>query len=240
MKKQNSGSGLMMTGSFRSGGVTFYLRQGKVVGRVAHSSEKRSNTMAQFVQRQRMRHSVALWQRLKPCSPMFTEHKSPYYGFASFANRMQAVYLPKTGSLSTATLLLPGIPVSDGTLPVVKQWLGEVDGTAALLTDLKANGLRRGERLMLYTAEQQMEKATPKVFFSVRNVKLSEMREVDGCMALVDNEFGDTMKGWALVRTSDERCSPQTIVTRCEYYRQYTTDEALEAAVKTYGGITRN
>ncbi len=240
MKKQNSGNGLMMTGSFRSGGVTFYLRQGKVVGRVAHSSEKRSNTMAQFVQRQRMRHSVALWQRLKPCNPMFTEHKSPYYGFASFANRIQAVYLPKSGPLSNASLLLPGIPVSDGTLPVVKQWLGEVDGTAALLTNLKANGLRRGEKLLLYTAEQGLEKATPKVYFAVRSVKPSEMREVEGCMALVDNEFADNMKGWALVRTSDERCSPQTLVTRCEYYQQYTTDEALEAAVKTYGGITRS
>ena len=35
-----------------------------------------------------------------------------------------------------------------------------------------------------------------------------------------------------------ERCSPQTIVTRCTLYKQYTTDEALETAADSYGGLT--
>ena len=44
--------------------------------------------------------------------------------------------------------------------------------------------------------------------------------------------------GWALVRVIGDRCSPQTIQTRCTLYQQYMTDEALQRAVKSYGGIT--
>ena len=64
------------------------------------------------------------------------------------------------------------------------------------------------------------------------------MTEAGGHLALVDNEFADDMKGWALVRVSDDRCSPQTIVTRCTLYQQYTTEEALEKAADSYGGLT--
>ena len=63
---------------------------------------------------------------------------------------------------------------------------------------------------------------------------------VDGHFALVGEEFADEMKGWALVRVDDGRCSPQTIVTRCTFYQQYTTEEALEAAADSYGGITEH
>lgn len=238
MKKQNTGKGMMMTGTFRQAGMTFYLRQGQVVGRVARSNEKRSNTLGQFVQRQRMRHTVALWQMLKPCEPMFTENKSAYWGFTSQANRLEAVYVPKNGPASDASLLMPGIPVSGGTLPETKQWLGEVDGTAALLTDIKADSLHRHEVLRLYTAEQSLETRNPRVRFTVRDVARNELTKVDGCLALVGEEFSNEMKGWALVRIDGERCSSQAIVTRCSYYKQFTTEEALAAAAKSYGGLT--
>jgi hypothetical protein len=52
-----------------------------------------------------------------------------------------------------------------------------------------------------------------------------------GCLA-------DEKKGWALVKVVDDRCSPQTIVTRCTLYEQYTTEEALERATDSYGGLT--
>ena len=238
MKKQNTEKGMMVAGSFRQSGVTFYLREGRMVGRSAHSNEKRSNTLGQFAQRQRMRHTVALWQMLKPCNPMFTENKSAYWGFISQANRLEVVYVPKNGPTSDASLLMPGIPVSGGTLPVVAQRLGEVEGTAALITDIKAGAKPRGERLLLYTAEQ-LTSRTPRVNFSVREVSRSAMAVVDGCLALKGEEFADEMKGWALVRTLDDRCSSQAIITRCTYYHQFTTNEALETAVKTYGGLTK-
>ena len=46
------------------------------------------------------------------------------------------------------------------------------------------------------------------------------------------------MKGWALVRVVGDQCSPQIIVTRCTLYQQYMTEEALQTAAKSYGGLT--
>lgn len=234
MKNKNVPKGLLMTGSFRRAGMTFYLRNGDIVARVSKSQEKRSNTLGQFVARQKMRHTVALWQMLSLCEPLFTQHKTAYQGFMSLANRLPVVYVPKKGPGSDASLLMPEIPVSDGTLPTVKQHLDE----AALLTNLKASELKRGEELVLYTAEQRIEGRTPRVRFSVRKVSLSEMVEVEGCLVLEGEEFADAMKGWALVRVAGDRCSPQGIVTRCSYYEQFTTDEALQTAAKSYGGLT--
>ena len=239
MKQKETPKGLMMTGSFRRAGMTLYLRNGDIVARVSKSMEKRSNTLGQFVQRQRMRHTIALWQMLRPCNPMFTQRKTAYQNFASLANRLPVVYVPKTGPGSDASFLMPEIPVSDGTLPVVKQWLGEAGGTAALLTNLEATDLKHGEELVLYAAEQRIEGKTPRMrLVTVRKVSLSEMTEVEGCLALTGEEFGDEMKGWALVRVNGDRCSAQALVTRCTYYQQFTTDEALQAAAKSYGGLT--
>ncbi len=234
MKKKETPKGLLMTGSFRRAGMTFYLRNGGIVARVSKSMERRSCTLAQFEQRMRMRHTIALWQILKPCGPMFTQRKTAYQNFASLANRLPVVYVPKTGAGSDASFLMPDIPVSDGTLPVVKQRLGD----SALLTNLKAAELKQGEELWLYTAEQLTDGRSPQVRFNKRKVALSEMTEVEGCLALTGAEFADEMKGWALVRVNGDRCSTQTIVTRCTYYQQFTTDEALQAAAKSYGGLT--
>ena len=139
--------------------------------------------------------------------------------------------------MDQASFLMPGIPVSDGTLPAVQQQLGEVDGTPALITDLRHDEYLFNEKLWLYTAEQKME-GVPRVRFSKRDVSRSEMTVVDGHLALVGEEFADEMKGWALVRVSDDRCSQQAIVTRCTLYQQYTTEEALQTAAKSYKGLT--
>ena len=72
----------------------------------------------------------------------------------------------------------------------------------------------------------------------MHEVSRSEMSVVDGHFVLEGEEFADEMKGWALVRVADNRCSPQTIVTRCTLYQQYTTEEALQTAAKSYGGLT--
>lgn len=46
MKKKSTGLGLIIPKTMRIGGVTFYKRQGQVIGRVSESMEKRSNTLA--------------------------------------------------------------------------------------------------------------------------------------------------------------------------------------------------
>ena len=237
MKKKKTATGLMLIGSLRKSGVTIYQRNGQMITRTATSNEKRSNTLPQFMQRQKMRHTIKLWKMLSFCETLFTERQTPYLNFASLANRLPAVYVPK-GLMSDASFLIPGIPMSDGTLPTVKQQLGEVNGTPALITDLKASECHYEERLLFYTAVQNIEHNTPRVRFSMRELSRRDMTVVDGHLALVGEEFAEDMKGWALVQVVGERCSPQTIITRCTLYEQYTTEEAVQTAAKSYGGLT--
>ena len=167
----------------------------------------------------------------------FASAKSSFAGFASQANRLPVVYIPNSGPLAGASLLMPGIPLCEGSLTPIGLTIGEVDGTAALLTDLKRSSLGKGETLRLYTLMQCIEGRTPRVQLRSREVSRDELTTVDGRLALVDDQFSDTMTGWALVRFLGDRCSTQSIVTNCTYYEQFTTDEALEAAAKSYGGL---
>lgn len=238
MKIKQPKIGVEIIGRIPSLGVTKYIRNGSIVTRVSTSDGRRSNSLKQFVQRQRMRHSIALWKALSPCSPMFTQGKTNYLGFLSLANKLPVVYMPKNKWEVEGSLLMPGIPVSDGILRPMQQTLGEVDGTPALITDEKANDSLPYSAFLLYTAEQGTGRMDfPEVKFKVRVVQPNEFTLVDGCLALVDNDFADEMKGWALVRMQGKNCSPQGIVTRCKVYEKYTTEEALEEAAKSYGGL---
>ena len=239
VQKKKSGKGLMMIGRMPTAGVTIYQRQGELVTRVSHSEQKRSNTKSQFVQRQKMRHTMALWKMLSFVETMFTQRRTAYHNFTSLANRLPAVFVPNHGDLANASFLMAGIPVSDGTLPAVRQELGEVDGVPALLFDLVKDDDCYKKKLWFYTAEQKMEHRTPRVRFSRREVEWSELTPVDGRFALVGEEFANQMKGWALVCVMGDRCSPQSIVTRCTYYESFTTEDALQSAAKAYGGLTK-
>lgn len=122
-------------------------------------------------------------------------------------------------------------------MPSIEQRLGSVDGAPALITNRKVNDLMPYEFFLLYTAEQVVSTFEPHVVFKVREVKLDEFTTVNGCLALVDNDFANEMKGWALVRMRGRYCSSQGIVTHCKYYEKFTTEEALQEAAKTYGGL---
>ena len=185
-----------------------------------------------------MRHSLALWKELSRWSPMFTEGKTAYHRFLSLANQLPVVFLPKNKAVVEGSLLMPGIPVSEGNLMTIQLRLGEVDGTPALITDHPADSIRPIEIFLLYTAEQQIDREDcPKVAFKMCEVKRDEFTLVDGCLALLDDDFANEMKGWALVRVMGRSCSTQSIVIRCNYYQKFTTEEALEAAAKSYGGL---
>ena len=238
MKIKQPHIGVEIIGKIPSLGVTKYIRNGTVVTRVSTSEGRRSNTRGQFLQRQRMRHSIALWKDLSLWSPMFTEGKTAYHRFLSLANQLPVVFLPKNKDSVEGSLLMPGIPMSEGKLLPVLQQLGEVDGIPALITDRKAGDVRPYEVFLLYSAEQRFHREDcPKVSFTMREVKRDEFTLVDGCLALVDNDFANEMKGWALVRVMGKNCSTQSIITRCKYYEQFTTEEALEKAAKSYGGL---
>ena len=108
----------------------------------------------------------------------------------------------------------------------------------SLFTTIMKVGAVVGGRLWLYTAGQDKDYNT--VQFGKCLVELDDMVAVDGCYALKGKEFANPMRGWALVLVNGERCSPQTIVTRCTYYQRFTTDEALQVAAKSYKGLTKD
>ena len=240
MRKKSTSKGLMLIGSLRKAGVTTYLKQGKMITRVSSSDERRSNTLPQFIQRQKMRHTIALWKTLKFCKTMFTERQTAYSNFASLANRLPVVFVPNNGVMNNASFLMPGIPVSDGRLPAINEQLGEVDGTAALMTDLKADAWMPQTKLLLYTAVQHFECNMPLVRFSVREVPWEEMTFIDDHYVLKDEAFADDMKGWALVLVRGEKCTSQTIVTCSTFFQSYTTEEAMQSAAESYGGLTES
>ena len=234
MKKEK---GITFTGSLRSDGITFYQRGGKTIIRSSNSSKPHGFTIKQFIQRQRMRHATALWRELEYCYPMFTEAKSAYNGFVSLANRLPAVFVTKYDAMRHPSFLMPGIPVSDGTLSQVQLRLGEVGGTAALITNIKRYETPFTETLKLYIAEQTNECNFPRVKFRVRSVLEEELVETENGLALVGDEFADDNKGWALVHVIGDRCSPQSIVTRCTLYQQFTTEEVMNKAAESYGRV---
>ena len=234
----NKMKGLTITGRLKENGVTFYTRKGKTVARTATSMQPKRRTRKQFIARQQMLHSTRLWTMMKYAgAPLFPAQPTAYNRFLSLMRRTEVVFLPQNGPLDGATMLLPEMPLSEGLLPTVRQHLGEVDGHAALVTDLTRDSLHRGDMLLLYTLRQDVS-GTPRVFFSRREVTPGELTETPDGLALTGDEFADDMKGWALVHVRGEHCSTQTAVTRCTYYRQYTTEEALQEAAASYGGLT--
>ena len=239
MKQKNINElGIVIPRKLRFGGTTLFLRQGQVVSYPSKRGEEKTFTLQQFKQRQKMRHSTALWKMLKGCDVMFTERRNAYQNFTSLANMLPGVYVNDDGIMNQASFLMPGIPVSDGRLPVVKQELGEVDGVPALITDLKTRDEGDGERLLFYTAVQHIEGELPRVRFQMREISRFDMTASDGHYVLKGDKFADDMKGWALVQVIGDRCSPQGIVTRCRYYEPYTTEEALEKAFDSYSKPT--
>ena len=230
--------GLTITGRLKESGITVYYRNGKAVARSASSHQPKRRTRKQFIARQQMLHSTRLWTLLKYAgTPLFPAQPTAYARFLSLMHRTEVVFLPQRGPLDGATMLLPEMPLSEGLMPSVKQHLGEVDGHTALITHLTRDSLHRGDKLILYTLTQDLS-GVPRVRFERREVLPSEMTETADGLALVSDDFADDTKGWALVLVHGDRCSTQTAVTRCTYYKQFTTEEALQKAAASYGGLT--
>ena len=230
--------GLNITGRLKKYGISLYLRNGIPVMRPATSKQPKRRTRKQFVARQHMLHSTRLWRLLKWAgTPLFPAQPTAYNRFLRLMSHTEVVFLPQKGNLDGATMLLPDMPLSEGSLPTVRQHLGEVGGSTALITNLTRDSLCVGDKLILYTLTQDITRK-PKVCFNRREVMPDEMNKTADGLVLIGDDFADEMKGWALIRVRDEHCSTQTVVTRCTYYKQFTTEDALQEAAASYGGLT--
>ena len=208
--KQPKMTGLQLTGRIPKAGITLYERGGRIVLRPSKSHQPKRRYRAVFIAQQQQKHSSRLWTPLKWAGePLFDKAPTAYARFRSLMHRTPVVFTPKSGPMSCATFLLPGMPVSDGVLPVVEQRLGEVEGTAALLVEPTSLEPRSGDRLLLYTVRQRIHLGTPRVEIARREVDAMEWVAVGEQVALVDEAFADPMAGWALVHVRGPKCSSQ-------------------------------
>lgn len=227
-------------GSHKAAGFTYYQKNGKTIMRLAFSDQPERRTKPQFVTRQRLAHNNLLWRAMKAAGATWFEGgASPYHRFCTLMTPVKVGYLTKEMVDAGATLLLPGMVLSDGPLDEVGYRLGTVYGRPALVTDLKAKSADVGS-LWLCTVRQEVVNGVPRVRVSVESELKKYARTAKGFLALVDERFGDEMAGFGLVRVVDGHASQQRLVTRCRHYMEYTTDEALQAAAKSYGGLTNS
>jgi len=226
------------------GDWTFYSRNGVKFARPRHIQQPRRLSRSQLAQREQLAHNNAVWRVLKSAKEVhFEGGAGPYYRFMSVNTVAPPVYLTKQQITHDFTLLLPETVVSDGPLRPLSYRLGELEGMPSLLTDLSVKDAVKG-RLLLYTLHQvflihqQDEDDMPRLKVEMEEVDSTAITEVDGCVALKGERFADSMAGFALVHVVDGHVAQQRIVTNCNYYEWFTTEEALQEAAKSYGGLT--
>ena len=83
-----------------------------------------------------------------------------------------------------------------------------------------------------------VEPLTKRDFTTVPSTILSPYKNPKGTLALVAPRFSDPLLGFGIVRLQTGHASTQRVVTRCTYYQRFTTEEALQAAADSYGGLT--
>lgn len=225
MKRQKK-QGILVDGSLRTAGVTFFTRNGQTIVRSSTSRQPRRLTAQQLEWRQRLAHNTHLWGVMIPVSQSLISRGQ----FFVLAASLPPVYLTRAAHSACTTLLLPGIPVACGTLPEVRPELGTVDGTPALLFEPTV-----ADSLRLVTLRQEYSNGVPRLTASAERVKAGTIVAVGGRWALVGAAFGDSACGWSLVQQQEGRCSTARLVTASTAYRAYQTPEARAAAAASYG-----
>ena len=233
---------------------TICHRGDKTFTRPAHIRQPHRLSRKQLLIRERQSHNNALWRALKESGHVYFEANKPAYNHFMAINMQSPVpYIPKQQFHSGNAMLLPGMVLSDGPLTPISYQLDEVDGQPALLTDLTKKEAQKST-LLLYVLHQKVlahqdwpdqfylsikvETLTTSDFTVVPSTLLTPYQSKSGTLALVGPRFADPMLGFGIVRLKDGHASRQHVVTRCTYYERYTTEEALQAAAKSYGGLT--
>ncbi len=238
------------------GNFSVYIRKGKKIVRVANSNQPRRLSRKQLAMRVRFAHNTALWRVLRSTKMVFFEgNKGPDKRFMSINNESPVPYITKHQYRSGTSLLLPRMVISYGTLRPLSYELGDVEGKAALLTDLTPQNAHNGEYFLYFLRQEiyndsnlleipklslRVDKINPEQFVKVSSTLLTSYKSKTGCLAIVDDRFSDPMMGFALVHVKDGHISTQQVITNCIYYERYTTEEAIQATAISYGGFTDN
>lgn len=235
--------------------MTIYKRGGKIFARPSKIHQPRRLSRKQLALREQITHNNILWRSLKATGYTYFEGGAdPYRRFMSVNRFSPTVYLTKRQARNNFTLLLPGMAVSNGPLPPIQYQLDQVDGQPALLTDLTLKDIRKGEYL-LYVLRQEVfhwqngeEDAQMRIsvvpITSDQDIVIPRVGTVrlmtlpSGTIALVGDLFSEPMFGFSLVHIKDSHVSPQLVVTNCTYYERFTTEDALQSAAQSYGGLT--
>ncbi len=139
---------LGFTGRIRGAGVTFYRRGGKTYARVSTRTAPNRQSVKQFINRERMRHSIALWHCFySPGKPLMETSGSltAYNAFLRANSALPTVYFTKLQARQGAALLMPGMVVSEGRLPAVEyDFVVLESGERVVLTNL-LTGIEEGE-----------------------------------------------------------------------------------------------
>ena len=133
----------------RVGGLTTYIRNGKKYVRISTSRQPRRLSRQQLMVRERQSHNNALWRALKASGQVYMEggDNTAYNHFMAINMESPVPYFAKDQYHSGLALLLPRMVLSDGPLTPISYQLGDIDGKAALFTDLTPKDLRNDEFL---------------------------------------------------------------------------------------------
>ena len=135
-------------GRIPGAGVTFFRRGGKTYARVSTRTAPNRQSVKQFINRERMRHSIALWHCFYSSDKPLMETSgslTAYNAFLRANSALPTVYFTKQQARQGAALLMPGMVVSEGRLPAVEYGFAVLEsGERVVLTNL-LTGIDEGE-----------------------------------------------------------------------------------------------
>lgn len=127
-------------GRIQGKGVTFYRRGGKTYARVSTRTAPNRQSVKQFINREKMRHSIALWHCFYSSDKPLMETSgslTAYNAFLRANSALPTVYLTKQQARQGAALLMLGLVVSEGRLPAVEYDFAVLEsGERVVLTNL--------------------------------------------------------------------------------------------------------
>ena len=127
-------------GRIQGKGVTFYRRGGKTYARISTRKAPNRQSVKQFINREKMRHSIALWHCFYSSDKPLMETSgslTAYNAFLRANSALPTVYFTKQQARQGAALLMPGLVVSEGRLPAVEYDFAVLEsGERVVLTNL--------------------------------------------------------------------------------------------------------